>query len=450
LISLLGIALPHQVTASPIPNDTRLLPLLSIYPNSINTTLRLQVSNRTIYVGEVLVVHGYLAVGVFGVIPSELTGRNVTLSWGTNSTLETTDQYGWFSARVSFPPGYPSGPTNITASYNPSQSNFGDIEKYNPIRSSIQVVVIYVPTTLTATLSTSTAGPLATVGINGNLSAATGPLQGRTVQIELDGNSMGNAATVGGGLFSFNLTIPSGTTAGTHSVTVSYASDQDVFASANATLQLTVIAAAPSSTTTSTTTSNSTQGVAQITAPSAITVGTLDVAILAIVAGASLASIYVAVKRRKRTEPVTLQVQSPQPIPISAPTSATPAPSAAESGEKNLGTRWSTEAALKELESQSDEGAKVGTAYQLVQELLEERFGLLPSMSETHWEYFSRAIQLVPELEDPLRRIVELFELSQYAPQPATQKQSEAAAHSATFLLLEIIDKAKTMQTHRP
>ena len=446
------VSLPHSVAASHTIVGSPPLPQPSFHADSINTTLRLQVSNRTVYVGEALVVRGYLTVGVYGIIPSDLTGRNVTLFWGTSSAIETTDQYGWFTAYVTFPPGYTAGPTNITAIYNPSPSNPGDIGRYQPSRSSVQVMVMYIPTTLTATISNSTTQPLATVTINGNLSAATGPLQERSVQIALDGRTMGNAVTASTGLFSFILTIPNGTTGGTHTITVSYASDQD-FASAEATLQLTVLSSAASTSTaiaTSTSTLNSTQiTLTQVSAQGnavAASVGTLDFTLVVIICAAIMGVIYLAVKRRRKAELVLESPPSQQPAPGLASSSAMHRPSTVEPEEKGLGKEWSSAEVVAQVDAQPDDASKIGTAYELVKRLFEERFGLAPAPSETHWEYFNRAIRIVPELEEPLRKMVELFEVSQYAPQPSNQKQRDATVHSATVLLLEIIDKTKTLR----
>ena len=213
----------------------RLADKLSALQNFVPTVLTLNASRRQVSIAENLTVFGFLKEPN-GTL---LADRNITISWGSNNAILTqTDFRGRFEANVSFPVGYPAGPSRIEADYVPSGRDSGVLVSSS---TTISVDVMYLPSLITARISQATVRPLDQMSVMGSLGDAGGiPLKIRTIVIDLDGVSLGNTTTDSLGQFIFRFTITEAINNGTHTLNVVFPAAGERYAPSNETIPFTV------------------------------------------------------------------------------------------------------------------------------------------------------------------------------------------------------------------
>ena len=393
----------------------------------IRTSITLNVSKRVIFVGENFSVRGFI-MQQDGVM---MIGYNVRVSWAINRSITLiTDWDGSFAANLSFPAGFRQGFTNITANFGAGNS------EYLPSSSFVQVEVIYRPSIITAEIIPARARPLDQVNVTGRLSGSDNQsLPNRSVTIKLDETVLGNATTDINGTFAFSFTVPEEMGNGTHSLAVFFNPNYDLYASSNTTLSLFIEPQTNATITTPTQTATQ----LPLTVNSVLSGTTLTVSGTAIAIAAILFSLAFKLKRRKPT----LTSRTPEPAPNY------PFPTLTGSVSETEKTTFSPKISQLELVSslnlEKDDAAKVTRAYYLAQDLITERLGLTPEKNETHREYFDRVTKTAGYLKEPLREIVELFELARYTPNSCDAAQSSQAAEALSRLFQEI--ESRTVKT---
>jgi hypothetical protein len=78
--------------------------------------------------------------------------------------------------------------------------------------------------------------------------------------------------------------------------------------------------------------------------------------------------------------------------------------------------------------------------------LITERLGLAPEKNETHREYFDRVTKTATYLKEPLREVVELFEMVRYTPNPCDAAHSRQATLALLKLFKEIDSRPVQME----
>jgi len=456
--------------------------------NPVGTMLILNASRTDVFIGEDLLVYGSLETQNGSV----LIGRRVTITFGDNLTVTRTDHDGRVNATISFPVGFPAGPTAIEAAFDPEAADSG---LYLPSRSSLLIQVSYHPTSLEAAIYPKNARPLDTVQVTGRLSSVpeNESLESRMIMIYFDSAFVGNTTTNSTGQFHFGFSIPLSVSSGSHNVTVAFAAIGDGCAPSNATLPLNIgllearvnfsadrtsLFSGMSITIQGTVTlANGTvwkygqakvyldgsfsatempnaEGVFSSTiqlpigtnlgwhllkvkytpdessisgSEATVPVFVLNTPLITIASGVVIGLLSFSVYRaiRKRRIPVLTAPTLPQ-----LPVTEKPVPEAypPEMGE------YSVEGLTSMIEAEHDHAAKVRRSYRLAQAMLGQKLHEEPHESETHWEYFHRVTKKVPNVEDSLKRLSELFELAEYSQAPMGRAQSE----EATKLLLRV------------
>ena len=444
------------------------------------TILTLNSSRQEVFIEEPFVVYGFLK----DQNGSVLIGKNVTISWGANmSVVKMTDFRGRFEADVVFGLGFPAGLTEIRATFEPEGA---DSQLYISSSSKLQIQVLYYSSKITAEISPLRVRVMDFANVNGNLLTVEGkPLASRTITTRLDGSFVSNVTTNGSGQFSVRFQVPRSLNNGTHSLTVLFIPVADRFAPSNATLpflvelvetrvQITVdrrslfsgMELKLNGTATYVNGTSCRYGKVAIYLDG-IPYGNMTIRddgsfLLAIQLPISLAfgSHSVAIKYNPEMPWELSSYASAQLFIYNTPLALIVAigiPTASGLGvylfrrSRRTATQVATlpppiletplprdeltpESLISTIEAERDDASKVRRCYRLAQTLIDWKFGEAARESETHWEYFSRAAKIAPNIKDSLRRLVELFELAEYSPYPINDTQSREAKE----ILLEI------------
>jgi hypothetical protein len=454
----------------------------------VGTTLILNASRSDVFIGEDLLVYGSLNIGNGSV----LVGRRVTITFGDNLTVTSTGYYGEFKATISFPVGFPAGPTAIEAAFDPEAA---DSELYLSSRSSVLIQVSYHPSSLEAEIYPKDARPLDTVQVTGRLSSVpeNESLESRMIVIHFDSAFVGNTTTNSTGQFRFGFSIPLSVGRGGHNVTAAFPAIGDGYAPSNATLPLNIEAlearvnfsadrtslfSGMSVTIQGTVTlTNGTvwkygqakvylddsfsaiempnaEGVFSSTiqlpigtnfgwhllkvryTPDESSINGSEATVPVFVLNTPLITIASGVVIGLLSLSVYRTIKKRRPPVLAAPTlpqlpvMEKPSPEAypPEMGE------YSADGLTSMIEAEHDHAAKVRRSYRLAQAMLGQKLHEEPHESETHWEYFHRVTKKAPNVEDSFKRLSELFELAEYSQTPMGRAQSE----EATKLLLRV------------
>jgi len=456
--------------------------------NPVGTTLVLNASRSDVFIGEDLLVYGSLETQNGSV----LIGRRVTITFGENLTVASTGYDGEFKATISFPVGFPAGPIALEAVFDPEAADSG---LYLSSRSSLLIQVLYHPSSLEAQIYPKNAGPLDTVQVTGRLWSVpeNESLKSKVIVIHFDTTYVGNTTTNSTGQFHFEFFIPLNVSSGSHNVTAAFPAIGDGYAPSNATQPLNIeLLEAHVNFSADRTSLFSGMGVtikgtvtlangtvwkygqakvyldgslSAIEMPNAegvfssaivLPIGTnlgwhllkvkytpdessisgseatvpvfvLNTPLITIASGVVIGLLSLSVYRaiKKRRTPILAAPTLPQ-----LPVMEKPSPEAypPEMGE------YSAEGLTSMIEAEHDHAAKVRRSYRLAQAMLGQKLHEEPHESETHWEYFHRVTKKVPNVEDSLKRLSELFELAEYSQAPMGRAQSE----EATKLLLRV------------
>ena len=128
-----------------------------------------------------------------------------------------------------------------------------------------------------------------------------------------------------------------------------------------------------------------------------------------------------AVYRTRRKRPGVAPVPAPMALPLEAETYPL------EKYPLEEETGYSPETLTAMVEAEHDHSAKTRKSHSLAQDLIDQKLGETRGKSETHWEYFHRVTKKVPNVEDSLKRLSELFESAEYSQAPMGRAQSEEA-----------------------
>ena len=451
------------------------------------TNVTLYALREELFVGEPLEIYGFLRTQNGTGLPN----RNVTIIWASNNTLiELTGTDGRFNATLQFPIGTPVGFGRIEASYQPLGPDSGI---YQPSSVSVQVHVKLRPSRILANLSPSAAKPLDFVAVRGNLSSVDAtPLAGRSIELQLDNQTIANMLTDTAGSFSYVFRVPEDFDNGTHTIFLNFNPHADLFAPSNGTLLLTVqlletqlqvsvnretmLSGMPISIEGSLTSSNGTAlgnatVVVYLDFVRYATANTTDSGqfqftvqtSIALVSG--LHVIWVeytpsSVGVRGTLSVVRVYVyNTPLVVIIAANISAAvavatyiirtrkraitlmPPPEAPMPSVPTV-EMPSTAALISAIDAESDDAAKIRRAYGLAQDLIEGKLGVTPRGSETSNEYLSRMPEVAPSLNETLAQLVQLFELAEYSPYPIQSDQSKQSKD----LLLKLREELETVK----
>ncbi len=469
LVGLESVFSEYSVEIGELENE------LQVEQGLIHTILTLRSSKQQVFVEESLSVRGVLEM----LNGTALVVRNITLSWDGNMTLmRTTDFSGGFEADLSFPIGAEAGPSAIQAKFEPQGS---DNSVYLGCSATLEVQVAYRPSVIMAEIRPATSRPLDLVEVSGVLLGLGDiPLENRVVQTGFDGASVGNATTDATGHFLSGFQVPKTASNGTHAVTLTFAPTLDEYSGSNAMLTLTVelhitrtevLLDRTRVFSGAALTINGTVTLANGTAwrygrvhaylddsllTSAVVIGdgsfllavqmpshtwfgwhvirieyspdeawvegseavaqvyvyntlVLVIAVAGVVAASSLGA-YAIVRTRRAAKLPPPELPGPPPV-VTRPTRE----------------EYSSEILTATIQAEHNDAAKVRRSFRLAQSMLEQLIGEAPRESETHWEYFSRITGTSPGLAEPLRRLVELYELAEYSPFPIGTDQSREA-----------------------
>jgi phosphatidate phosphatase APP1 len=455
----------------------------------ILTTLSLNTSKPEVFVDENILVYGFLKDQNGTAMP----GRNVTISWDLNQTvLKQTDFKGNFEVNILFPIGFSAGLTKIEADFTPEGK---DAEQYLPSTALLEVKVAYQHTMIVAEISPTAVRPLDYAAVKGNLSTAEGmPLEFRPIVIQVDGTFLGNATTNSTGWFGFTFLVPQTLKNGTHTVNVTFPASGERFAPSNITLPLIVEMLRTQTLIGVERTSlfsgmklvlNGTVKYANGTAPTGrnVTIYLDNVAyvnatvrddgsfisviqlpiwlafgshsinatfvsdrpwiegsesvvqvfiyntpliILAAVAVPTGSSLGIYLIRRSRRAVVLTPPTFPQPVVV----------------ERPAREEYSRERLISEIKAENVHAARIRKSYSLAQAIIDQKIGETSRSSETHWEYFSRVTNSLPNVKDTLKRLIDLFELAEYSPYPI----ENAHSREATEILLELREEVETVK----
>jgi len=456
----------------------------------VSTKLSLNSSAPEVFVEEPLSVYGFLNMEN----GTALASKNVTISWGTNTTVNSvTDAKGRFDAAVSFPVGFPAGPTLIDARFEPQGP---DSYVYVPTMSSLEIRVMYYPSVILATINPMNVRPLDSVEVEGNLTTPEGrPLESRTIQIHIDGTSVGDTETNASGQFLFGFSVPNTLRNGTHHVTVTFTAADDRYAPSNATLPFTLeflptqLEVAVDRASLFSGTKLTLDGSVSLANGTRWKYGHVAVfldglfygneavgedgsflSVLEMPMGIPWGAHSVSVEYYPDESWVEESQATSQlfiyntPLVAFAATGILAASSLAaytmlrRRRAISLAPEQPQQPVLEErpppredyspdrltslVQSESDEASKIRRSYRLAQALISDGLGESARESETHWEYFSRVTDKKPSLRDSLERLSELFELAEYSPYPIGRDQ----AREATEILLRLRDEIKAVK----
>jgi hypothetical protein len=452
----------------------------------VQTLLTLNASTQQAFVGEAFFVYGLLRTQNQSALPD----RNVTLTWGSSfGTTQTTDRDGRFNASVTFPVGFPEGLVDIEARFTP-QGN--DTKDYQPSAAVVVIAVSYERTLIQAQLSQGPVKPLDYANVTGTLSTIRrAPIANATMVIELDSVFIGDSLTDNSGAFNFQFTAPLSLSNGTHFVQITFPATNQRFAPANVSLPLVVekfmtqlnltldrstlfsgmtlglngtatyangttlsggivsvfLDGIPYNNATLGSTgsfnstialqpwlsfgshtiqisyvpdqpqvlgSKATEGIFVYPTPGIVGIITIAVA---------STSIAVSVSRRRRRAAhavIARPAMAPKPL-----------------------EEFTAESLTASIRAETTPTAKIRKVYHLAQGIIDRKEGSTPlPSSQTHWEYFGRAIKTFPTIEKPLRQLVELYELAEYS----EFLMGGIEVKSATDALLEIRNQIDTVK----
>jgi hypothetical protein len=471
--------------------DASVWPLPVVQQNvasPVGTTLVLNASRTDVFIGEALLVYGSLETRNGSV----LIGRRVTITFGENLTVVSTDYDGKFNATISLPVGYPAGPTAIEAVFDPEAADSG---LYLSSRSSVLIQVLYHQSSLEAEIYPKNGRPLDTVQVIGRLWSVpeNESLKSRMIVIYFDSAFVGNTTTNSTGQFHFGFSIPLGVSSGSHNVTVAFVAIGDRYSPSNASLPLSIelletrVNFSADRTSLFSGMSITIQGTVTLANGTAWKYGqakvyldgSLSATEMPDAQGAFSSTIQLpigtnlgwhllevkytpdesSISGAEATVPVfvlntplitiasgvvigllSLSVyraikKRRTPVPAAPtlpqlPVVEKPVPEAhpPEMGE------YSAEGLISMIEAEHDHAAKVRRSYRLAQAMLGQKLHEEPHENETHWEYFHRVTKKAPNVEDTFKRLSELFELAEYSQAPMGRAQSE----EATKLLLRV------------
>ena len=443
---------------------------------------------------QVLVEESFTAGGFLRWKQTPLSGRSITISWGSNNQSLTTNSTGGFQVQLSFPFGTPAGPGVVEAFYEPSAN---DSSVYQAAYSATQITVNYEQTLISARLDRSALKPSESAVIIGHLGTVTGqPLLGQLISVELNGLMIGNTTTVTNGTFGFILTIPTTMANGTYNVMLSFNPTAGQFAPATSTLPLQVVtfpskmelkvdralAFSGMSVTVvgavtylngtginrgplaiyvdnvpyanTTTLSN---GTFQYSIGLPIWVGfgshSLTVKYLPadpwVSAAQTTTSVYVidtplflfAAATLIGVPLASLAWLRRRKVPVSGlPPVAVPEVVVVERPRPVFRKVERYEESLSAIQAEKDSGLKVRKAYALAQTLIDTRLDEARGDSETVTEYYLRVTARLPQITEALKRLSGLFELADYSQFHISDDQ----ANSALEALASIQDEIKT------
>jgi hypothetical protein len=454
----------------------------------VGTTLVLNASRTDVFIGEDLLVYGSLETRNGSV----LIGRRVTIMFGENLTVASTDYDGKFNATISFPVGYPAGPIAVEAVFDPETADSG---LYLSSRSSILIQLSYHPSSLEAQIYSKNAGPLDTVQVTGRLWSVpeNESLESRMIVIYFDSAFVGNTTTNSTGQFHLEFFIPLNVSSGGHNVTAAFPAIGDGYVPSNATLPLNIeLLEAHVNFSADRTSLFSGMGVtiqgtvtlangtawkygqakvyldgsfSAIEMPNAdgvfsstiqLPIGTnlgwhllkvkytpdessingSEATVPVFVLNTPLITIASGVVIGLLSLSVYRAIRKRRTPVLAAPTlqqlPVMEKPSL-EAYPPEMG-EYSAEGLTSMIEAEHDHAAKVRRSYRLAQAMLGQKLHEEPHESETHWEYFHRVAKKAPNVEGSFKRLSELFELAEYSQTPMGRGQSE----EATKLLLRV------------
>jgi hypothetical protein len=433
--------------------------------------LTISVSNISVFVNQPLTVRGQLEMRN----GTAMMQRNVTIIWENNLLTTVTDPNGSYTATIAFRPGDPNGTVIIGASFQPTGP---DARLFSATNVTALTQLKYYPTLIMAETSSRTALPLDSLSVTGSLVTSTNvPLENRSLSFLLDNSVLGEAATGSLGAFAFSFQIPPSAADGNHTLQIVFLPQAEVFAATEADLPITIQRGQTQITTTASTSfvlsginlkmtgivsfapnvsniQSTFRGNMTIlldgTAYGSFTVGDdgsfsanvavplntdfgnhalellyspldprIDVSIkidkvyvynTEIIAGVALAAVlapqFVILRNRRRR----LRLIGSEAV---AELSEEPLIHLREVKPPISTSAWESE--LHALDREEDPSQKVVVCYRLVQNLIANKFEENLNDTETHWEFYKRAVNLKPELSRDLRRLVELFELAEYS-----------------------------------
>jgi hypothetical protein len=450
--------------------------LLEAQVNLRSPLLHIVLSNETTFIDGVM----WANITLLARNGTALADRSVSIIWGSNEVVVRTDIDGMAGTLIRFPAGFPAGNNTITASFQPTGP---DAKVYVSTYAGAPILIKYHPTELIAEINPSEGMPLDTFTANGTLAiVAGGSLANRTLIFILDNSFLGTGTTDVAGRFLFNFQIPPTIENGNHTLLVFFNPRADILAPSNTNLQFrvtrdqtsTAVSASSisfSGMTTSITgrvsgaaespnglvgnvvvtldgsavatipvgtdgTFSSSQSISLNTgfgnhvfqvfytsddprvAGSSATVSVYVVnspTLLAVALFCGLApGILVARKRRIRAHEASIRGRR----------------EASERGMREgypLATPLNWERVLQILHAEHTSRGLVAASFRLVRTLLSNALGRRTKESETHWEFYSRAITSRPVLRELLMPLVKLFELAEYSQFDVSAKQGERA-----------------------
>jgi hypothetical protein len=455
----------------------------------ILTTLTLNASKPTVFINQSLAVGGFLR----DQNGTALSGRTVRIAWGiTQSILTQTDLKGEFGGNISFPIGFSAGLTRVEADFTPVSN---DTKVYLPSTAIIHVGVAYQPSRIVAEISAANLRPLDTASVKGNLSTQNGdPLKSKRITLQIDETNIGNITTGIGGSFSFSFSVPQTLNNGTHILILAFPASGELFAPSNATLPFAVeiagtrgmistnrssvfsgtnlavngsITYANNTAVTGTNVTLFFDGVpyanvtvgddglfhSVIQVPMWASFGTHSVtakyvssrawvqsseAVAGVfvyntplvtlaavsISAATSAGFYLSRRSRRRT--VIHPVALPEPVVVQKQT------------EEDL----SPENLIAAIKAENFPAARIRKSYMLAQTIINQKIGTSSRVGETHWEYYSRVTKAAPQINDTLKRLVELYELAEYT----SHSIEPAQTREASEILLELREEIETVK----
>jgi hypothetical protein len=461
----------------------------------IQTVLSLNSSAGEAFVGQ--------SVRVFGILETAngtaLGNRTVTILWGSNQVAIQSTSHGYFEANVSFVAGTTAGLVTIEATYEPSGS---DKLLYLSSNAQVRVQLFYGPTVITANIAPISARPLDSMNVWGNLTTTRGPLENRTITLQLDGTFLKNATTDKSGFFFFNFNVPRTISNGTHTVEVVFNATNDLFTPSNATLPFnveisatqtqilldrTTILSGMSFTINGTVSYFNVTNSNQTAHPSGNVTIYLDNVTYGNATlnsqGSFMSAVHVALGASDGAHSILVQYYPDKPwiqssqntvsfnvisVPMivlatsviaiasvlgtyavrrnkrkSAQLREAPVIQPITQQQAGLSEEFSRSNLIAALDAQADNGSNIRTAYRLAQLMINARLGIEPRDSETPYEYRLRIEEAASPLKDSLGSLVELFALAEYSPYPIGGDDAKKAREK----LLELRDELENVKT---
>jgi hypothetical protein len=146
--------------------------------------------------------------------------------------------------------------------------------------------------------------------------------------------------------------------------------------------------------------------------------------VVASISAATSAGFYLS--RRSRHQTVLSPVVLPEPVVVEKPT------------REGL----SPEDLLSAIKAENLPVASIRKSYMLAQTMINDKIGTSSRIGETHWEYYDRVTNTVPQISDTLRPLIELYELAEYTSHSIEPAQSREASK----ILLELREEIETVK----